>query len=153
MNAMARYRSILGILLAAIATFLVSCGGASVAKVPTYTPTMLEQIQTLTPRVTGMRDRFPELEGYIQNKSWVDIRSFIHGPMGELRLRLGRVANQLLPNDASQAKALIDDLAVHLERLDAAAADYNQVESGKQYRLALDDFDAFFELVPSLPAE
>jgi photosystem II protein PsbQ len=150
---MTRYRSILGILLAAIATFLVSCGGPAVTKVPTYTPTMLEQIQTLTPRVTGLRDRFPELESYIQNKSWVDIRSFIHGPMGELRLRLGRVANQLLPNDASQAKALIDNLALHLERLDAAAADYNQVEAGKQYRLALDDFDAFFELVPSVPAD
>ncbi|MGD1905069.1 MAG: photosystem II protein PsbQ [Leptolyngbyaceae cyanobacterium] len=146
---MARYRSVLGILFAVVATFLVSCGGPQTAKVTTYTPEMLEQIQILTPRVVGMRDRFPELEGYIQGKEWVNIRSFIHGPLGEIRLRLGRIANQLLPSDVSQAKALIDDLSVHLEQLDAAAAEYDPVESGKQYRLALDDLNAFFELVPS----
>jgi photosystem II protein PsbQ len=146
---MAKLRSLLGLLLAAIAIFVVGCGGGNVAPPTTYSADQIAQIQIYAPRVTELRDRFPELEGYIQTKDWVNIRSFIHGPMGELRARLGRVAARLLPQQAAQAKALADDLAVHLERLDAAAADFNQIEAGKQYRLALDDFDAFLDLVPA----
>ncbi|WP_008309816.1 photosystem II protein PsbQ [Leptolyngbya sp. PCC 6406] len=148
-----RYRPILGLLLAVIATVLVSCGGPSVTQVPTYTPDTIAQIQSFNAGVITLRDRFPELEDYIQNKDWVNIRSFIHGPLGELRARLGRVTARLLPQDASQAKTLAESLAVHLERLDAAAAEYNQVVAGTQYRLALDDFDAFLQLVPSPTGE
>jgi photosystem II protein PsbQ len=150
---MTRYRALLSVVLAAIATFVVGCGGPSAAKVPTYTPDKLAQIEIYTPGVESLRERFPELEGYIQTKDWVNIRSFIHGPMGELRERLGRLSARLLPQDASAAKALADEIGVHLEQLDAAAADYNQVEAGKQYRLALDDFDSFLNLIPAAPAE
>jgi photosystem II protein PsbQ len=143
-----RFRSILGFLLAAISVFIVSCGGPDVSQPKTYTGDQLAQLQVYAPRVTELRDRFSELEDYIQNKDWVNIGSFIHGPMGELRARLGRVAVRLLPQDADQAKALADELAVHLERLDAAAQEYNQIEAAKQYREALDDFNAFISLIP-----
>ena len=146
---MARYRSLLGLVFAAIAVFVVGCGGAKVSQPTTYTADQIAQIEIYTAPVTELRDRFPELEDYIQNKDWVDIRSFIHGPMGELRIKLGRLAVRLLPQDAKQAKTLADDLAVRLERLDAAAEEYNQIESANQYRKALDDFDAFLALVPS----
>lgn len=145
---MARYRSLLAFVLAAITVLAVGCSGANVSLPATYTTDQIAEIQVYTPRVTELRDRFPELEDYIQNKDWVNIRSFTHGPMGQLRVRLGQVAVRLLPQDAKQAKALADDLAVCLERLDAAAANFNQIESGKQYRLALDDFDEFLSLIP-----
>ncbi|NER84598.1 MAG: photosystem II protein PsbQ [Leptolyngbya sp. SIO1D8] len=145
---MARYRSVLGFVLAAITVFVVGCGGANISQPNTYTPDKLAEIQIYSPRVTELRNRFPELEDYIQKKDWVNIRSFIHGPMGELRARLGRVAVRLLPQDAEQAKVLADNLATHLERLDSAAESYDQIQSGKEYRLALDDFDAFLSLVP-----
>ena len=150
---MTRYRALLSVVLAAIATFVVGCGGPSTANAPTYTPDKLAQIEIYTPGVESLRERFPELEGYIQTKDWVNIGSFIHGPMGELRVRLGRVASRLLPQDAAAAKALADEIGVHLEKLDAAATDYNQVEAGKQYRLALDDFDSFLNLIPAAPPE
>lgn len=143
-----RFRSALSFLLAVIAVLIVSCGGSNVSQPTTYTSDQLAQIEIYAPQVTELRDRFPELENYIQNKDWVNIGSFIHGPMGELRARLGRVAVRLLPQDAEQAKALADDLAVHLERLDAAAQEFNQIEAAKQYREALDDFDAFISLIP-----
>ena len=145
---MTRYRSFLGLILAVITVFVVGCGGGNISQPTTYTSDQIAEIQVYTPRVTELRDRFPELEAYIQDKDWVNIRSFIHGPMGELRVRLGRVAVRLLPQVADQAKALADELAVHLERLDAAAEAFNQIESAEQYRLALDDFDAFLSLVP-----
>ncbi len=150
---MIRLRAVVGLMLAAIATFLVSCGGPGGSPtVTTYSPDQLAELAVFTPGVTSLRERFPELEGYIQAKDWVNVRSFIHGPLGELRARLGRVSVRLLPQASGQAKQLADDLAVHLEKLDAAAAAFNQIEAGKQYRLALDDFDAFLDLVPDSQA-
>jgi photosystem II protein PsbQ len=143
-----RFRAALSFVLAAISVLIVSCGGSNVSQPTTYSGEQIAQIEIYAPRVTELRDRFPELENYIQNKDWVNISSFIHGPMGELRARLGRVSARLLPQDAKQAKALADELAVHLERLDAAAQEYNQIEAAKQYREALDDFDTFISLIP-----
>ncbi len=147
---MGRFRPLLGIVLAIVATCLVACGGPA-AKIPTtYSPTMLQQVELYTSPVTDLRDRFPELEGYIQAKDWVNVQSFIHGPMGELRARLGRLSNQLLVKDQPQAKTLAQDLFGHLERLDEAAATNQQVIAGQEYRNALDDFDAFLNLVPAV---
>lgn len=147
---MARFRPLLGVILAAIATFIVSCGGSPPQQPLTYTPEVLNQVQIYTPGVVALRQRFPELEEYIQRENWVDVQSFIHGPMGELRARMNRLASTLLPDDEKQAKSIAEDLYVHLERLDSAAQDNNQVLAGKEYRSALDDFDAFLDLVPAI---
>ncbi|TVP67833.1 MAG: photosystem II protein PsbQ [Leptolyngbya sp. LCM1.Bin17] len=146
---MGRIRPLLGVVLAVIATCLVACGGPA-AKVPTtYTPEVLQQVELYTPGVAELRDRFPELESYIQDQDWVDVQSFIHGPMGELRTRVTRLAATLLPKDQPQAQALAKELYGHLERLDEAAANGQQVIAGQEYRNALDDFDSFLRLVPT----
>ncbi|WP_240966564.1 photosystem II protein PsbQ [Nodosilinea sp. P-1105] len=146
---MGRIRPLLGVVLAVIATCLVACGGPA-AKVPTtYTPEVLQQVELYTPGVAELRDRFPELESYIQDQDWVDVQSFIHGPMGELRTRVNRLAATLLPKDQPQAQALAKELYGHLERLDEAAANGQQVIAGQEYRNALDDFDSFLSLVPT----
>jgi photosystem II protein PsbQ len=139
----------LGIVLAVIATCLVACGGPA-AKIPTtYTPEILQQVELYSPGVAELRDRFPELQGYIQKQDWVNVQSFIHGPMGELRARVNRLAATLLTKDKPQAQALAKELYVHLERLDEAAANGQQVITGQEYRNALDDFDSFLNLVPT----
>ncbi|PZO38628.1 MAG: photosystem II protein PsbQ [Leptolyngbya sp.] len=139
----------MGILLAIAATCLVACGGPA-AKIPTtYTPAILQQVELYTPAVAALRDRFPELEGYIQTKDWGNVQSFIHGPMGEMRTRVNRLANSLLTKDKPQAQAIAQELYTHLERLDEAAATNQQVIAGQEYRNALDDFDSFLSLVPT----
>ncbi|MEM1309884.1 MAG: photosystem II protein PsbQ [Cyanobacteria bacterium P01_C01_bin.70] len=143
-----QWRSLVGLVLALLATCLVGCGGAKVSEPTTYTGEQLAKIEILAPRATELRVLFPELEQFIQDKDWVNISSFIHGPMGELRVRLDRLATRLLPADAKQAKYFAEEVAKHLEKLDAAAEAYNQVEAGNQYRQALDDFDAFISLIP-----
>jgi len=146
---MGRFRPLLGIVLAIAATCLVACGGPA-AKIPTtYTPAILQQVELYTPAVAALRDRFPELEGYIQTKDWVNVQSFIHGPMGEMRTRVNRLANSLLTKDKPQAQAIAQELYTHLERLDEAAATNQQVIAGQEYRNALDDFDSFLSLVPT----
>ncbi|NEQ45324.1 MAG: photosystem II protein PsbQ [Leptolyngbya sp. SIOISBB] len=143
-----RLRSVLGLVLAVVATCLVGCGGAQVTQPTTYSAEQIAQLEIFAPRVTELRDRFPELEDYIQSKDWVNISSFIHGPMGELRVGLDRVAVRLLPQDAEQAQYYADEIGAHLEKLDAAAADYNQIAAGREYREVLDDFDTFIGLIP-----
>lgn len=147
-----RFRMILGLVLAFVATCLVGCGGSDVSQPTTYSGEQISQIEIYAPRVTELRDRFPELENYIQNKDWVNISSFIHGPMGELRARLGRVTARLLPSDAEQARYYAEEIGKHLERLDTAAEEFNQIEAAKQYREALDDFDQFISLIPTQSA-
>ena len=146
---MGRFRPLLGILLAVVASCLVACGGPA-AKIPTtYTPEILQQVELYTPAVAELRDRFPELQGYIQQKDWVNVQSFIHGPMGEMRTRVNRLAGTLLTKDKPQAQALAKEIYSHLERLDEAAANNQQVIAGQEYRNALDDFDSFLSLVPT----
>lgn len=147
---MARLRPLLGMLLAVVATCLVACGGPA-AKVPTtYTADILQQVELYRPGVESLRDLLPELQGYIQNQDWVNVQSFIHGPLGELRARMNRLAATLLTKDKSQAQALAKELYVHLERLDEAAANGQQVLAGQEYRNALDDFDSFLGLLPKV---
>jgi photosystem II protein PsbQ len=146
---MGRFRPLLGILLAVVASCLVACGGPA-AKIPTtYTPELLQQVELYTPAVAELRDRFPELQGYIQQKDWVNVQSFIHGPMGEMRTRVNRLAGTLLTKDKPQAQSLAKEIYTHLERLDEAAANNQQVIAGQEYRNALDDFDSFLSLVPT----
>ncbi|ASC72906.1 photosystem II protein PsbQ [Halomicronema hongdechloris C2206] len=146
---MARYRSVLSLVLAAIATFVVGCGSANQAQPPSYTPERLEQIETYTPRVISLRERFPELGDYIQQKDWINLQSFIHGPLGELRTRLNWLASQLIPPERERAQELAQEVFRHLERVDLAADERNQVQANQEYRHALDDFDAFIELLPN----
>ncbi len=143
-----RWRAVLSLVLAVIATGIIGCGGAEVTQPTTYSAEQIAQLEIFAPRVIELRDRFPELEDYIQSKDWVDISSFIHGPMGELRVGLDRVAVRLLPQDAEQAQYYADEIGTHLEKLDAAAAEYNQIAAGREYRAVLDDFDAFIGLIP-----
>ncbi|HIK46207.1 MAG TPA: photosystem II protein PsbQ [Leptolyngbyaceae cyanobacterium M65_K2018_010] len=146
---MGRFRPLLALVLAIVASGLVACGGPA-AKIPTtYTPTILQQVELYSPAVAELRDRFPELQSYIQKQDWVNVQSFIHGPMGELRARVNRLAATLLPQDRGPAQARAKELYVHLERLDEAAANGQQVIAGQEYRNALDDFDSFLSLVPT----
>ena len=145
---MRRYRAVVGVLLAAIATFLVSCGGGPAAVAPTYTPEKLTQLQSYVNRIETSRERLPELESYIQKDNWVNVDNFTHGPLGELRSELTRLSNQLLPDDQPKAEGLTEDILGHLQNIDVASKDRSYDEAMAQYREFVDDFDAFLSVVP-----
>lgn len=147
---MGRLRPILGVVLATVALLIASCGGAPTQQATTYTPEMLQTVRIYTPAVTKARERFPELAEAIQDEDWVEVQSFIHGPLGELRARLDRLGRTLLPQDQEAAQVLAQDVFSHLERLDEAAINRQQVIAGKEYRNALDDLDTFLGLVPEV---
>ena len=145
---MRRYKAIVGVLLAAIATFLVSCGGGPEAVAPTYTPEKVAQITNYVRRLESSRNRFPELLNYIEKDNWVNVDNFTHGPLGQLRAELTRLSGQLLPEDQPKAKALSEEILGHLENIDEASQERNYGEALSQYREFVGDFEALLSIVP-----
>ena len=145
---MKRYKAVVGVLLAAIATFLVSCGSGPAAVAPTYTPEKIAQVRTFVSRIEAKRDRLPELLDYIEKDNWVNVDNFTHGPLGQLRAELMRLSNQLLPADQPRAKDLSEEILDHLVNIDEASQNRNYGEAISQYRQFSDDIDALLNVVP-----
>jgi len=145
---MKRYKAVVGVLIAAIASLLVSCGGGTEAVAPTYTPEKLSQLTSYVTRLESHRDRFPELLNYIEKDNWVNVDNFTHGPLGQLRTELLRLSNQLLPDDQPKAKALSEEILGHLQTLDEASQDRNYSTAVSQYRELVGDYEALLSIVP-----
>jgi photosystem II protein PsbQ len=146
---MARQRSIFSLLLVILATFLISCGGPSVAVAPpTYTASHLEKIQEYVPDIQAVRDRSKELQQLIQNQDWINVGNFIHGPITEARLNLTYITPNLLPKDQSTARQITRDLLNHLVKIDRAAKIGNTQQALSNYKATIADIDKFLELLP-----
>ena len=146
---MVRYRSILSLILALVATFLVSCGSPTDAKVPqTYTTAQVEQIQEYVPSILALRDRMKEIPSMIQRRDWIDLSDFIHGPLGELRLKMTYVTRNLLPKDQEGARETTRKLFDDLVKIYQAAEQSDPKKALLNYQDALKDLDAFLKYVP-----
>lgn len=147
---MPRFRSILSILLVLVTTLLVSCGGSPSAQIPTtYSPEKIEQLQVFVEPINEARQQLSELKGFIADQNWVDTRTFIHGPLGQLRQEMLGLSRELLPKDQKQATDLAKKLFADFERLDAAAKDRSALRAQAQFQEASTDFDAFLNLIPN----
>ncbi|MBW4520656.1 MAG: photosystem II protein PsbQ [Scytolyngbya sp. HA4215-MV1] len=145
---MAKYRSILAILLAFVTTLLVSCSSPAKAKPPTYTSAQLEQIQIYQSDINAMQQRLPELATLIQKREWTNVRNFIHGPLGELRSQTSRLIRNLLPNAQPEAEKLAKNIFGRLIKIDFAAESTNYDLAIRSYGELRRDLDAFFQLLP-----
>lgn len=147
---MARYRSILSLILVIVTTFLVSCSSPTVAKAPpTYTATQIEQIQQYVPDIVSLRDRMEnELIKLVKRRDWINVSNFIHGPGGEMRLKMTYVTRNLLPQDQSQAREVTRSLFDNLVKIEQAAEASDYQKATLNYREALADIDSFLQLIP-----
>jgi len=132
-----------------VTTFLVSCSSPSQAKIPTvYTPEKIAQLEPYRAPIATARAKMATLQDLIASKNWVDTRTFIHGPLGELRQDMAIVSRKLLVKDQKPAQELAKELFGHFERIDAAAKDRDSAAAQAQYAEAIKDFDAFLNLIP-----
>lgn len=147
---MARYRSILSLMLVIVASFLVSCSSPSAVKLPeSYTVAQIDVIQRSVPEITALRDRMSnEIQAMIQRRDWIGVSNFIHGPLGELRLEMINISRSLLPKDQDLARELTRDLFDHLVKIDQGAKEAQPQKVTLNYREALADIDNFLQLVP-----
>ncbi len=148
---MSFFRPLISLLLVCVTVLLVSCSDGSQVKAPTYSDAQLAKIQLASKGVATLEGRLSELADLIDKKDWNNVRSFIHGPLGELRTRLVGVSRELLPAQRQQALDMGKEIFVHLNKIDAAAADNNQLLAASNYSEALKDFATFDSLLPELP--
>ncbi|HEY9699182.1 MAG TPA: photosystem II protein PsbQ [Trichocoleus sp.] len=147
---MLRYRSILTLILVAITTLLISCSNPTpTVEGPLYTSAQLEQIQKYTDDLQIFRDRMLELPPLVQKDAWTDVASFIHGPLGELRATMSRLARTLEPTKQKQALTASKEVFEHLILIDEASQSRDRTKALRNYNEALKDFDAFLNLIPS----
>ncbi len=140
-------RSIVAWMMALLVAFLASCG--SPAPPPTYSDAQLQQIEQYTAGIEALRDRMDELETFIQKDDWVNVGTFIHGPLGDLRSKTNYLTQSLLlPKDKEPVLDAAKEVFADLENIDVAALEANKSQALKDYREALADFDNFLGLVP-----
>jgi photosystem II protein PsbQ len=146
---MVNYRSVLSVMLAAIAFFLISCSSpTAVAPGPTYSAAQLEQIQTYTAEVKELRERLLTIPPLVQQKRWTDVQSFIHGPLGELRFKMSKLARTLEPKVQATALESAKDVFGHLILIDEATLTQDSRKALLNYNRALEDFDTFLKYIP-----
>ncbi|MEG4392757.1 photosystem II protein PsbQ [Microcoleus sp. BROC3] len=145
---MTRPRSFLALMMAFLMAFLVSCSSVE-AKIPTtYTAAQIQQIERYVPTLTEFRSRMDKLGTLIQNRNWVDTRTYIHGPLGDLRNTMKTVSASLLPKSQQQAVDLTKSLFADLVNIDLAAKDLDYAKVTASYQKAVNDFDSFLQLIP-----
>lgn len=149
---MAKYRSVLSVLLAFALVLLLNLGAVAEAKTKakpaTYTPEQLELIQGYADELAAARDRLPELATLIQSQDWTFTRNFIHGPYGELRTTMLNLARNLLPSAQEPARKAAKAVFDNLVAIDQAAQDQNYKVAIRNYAETLRDFEAFLQLIP-----
>jgi photosystem II protein PsbQ len=131
-----------------ISVFVVSCGDGSQAKAPTYSATQLAQIQITTKNVTALTDRLPELSAMIQKRDWNNVKSFIHGPLGDIRILMSALSKQLLPGTKEKALAASKEIFVHLNKIDEAAGNNDLPGASRNYDEAIKDITTLFNFAP-----
>ncbi len=142
------FRPLISLLLVFVSVFMVSCSDGSQAKAPTYSATQLAQIQLANKGLTGLRDRLPELATLIEKRDWNNVKTFIHGPLGDIRTRMAGLSRELLPGSKEQALAIGKEVFVHFNKIDEAASDNDYKLAIRNYGEALKDLESFSKLIP-----
>lgn len=148
---MARQRTFISVILVFITTFLLGCGGPSVATAPpTYTPAQLEKIQEYKTDILAVRDRAPELQSLIEKRDWVKVGNFIHGPVTEARYDMNYIVPNLLPKEQPTAQKVARDLTSSLVKIDQAANAGNQRVALSSFDAAFSSIEKFLDLLPEV---
>ncbi|MEM1167985.1 MAG: photosystem II protein PsbQ [Cyanobacteria bacterium P01_H01_bin.35] len=140
-------RSIVAWVMALLVTFLASCG--SPTPPPTYSDAQLQKIELSAAGIQTLRDRMSELGSLIQKEDWVNVRTFIHGPLGDLRSKTNYLTQSLLlPKDKTPVLNAAKQVFEDLEDIDVAGAEGDKKQALSEYKKAVADFDTFLGLVP-----
>lgn len=150
---MSRFRSLISVVLVLFTVFLVSCSSPA-PKAFVYTPEQTAAIQRYSNNIQDMRDlMLSKLPVLIQDENWIDVGTFIHGPLGEIRTKMSNLSRNLAPNLQPQAREAAKEVFEHLNRIDEAAIEQNFAKAETNYREAVKDINAFLELVPGRLSE
>ncbi len=102
-------------------------------------------------RITQLSDRLGVLEKYVDSNNWNNIRTYIRGPLGEVRRDIAYLAQGLSGNAKQTARNLGKAIADDLVKLDFAAK--NNDASGVQsaFDQVTQHFEQLLALLPKSP--
>jgi len=147
---MSRLRPVFSLILVSLATLLISCGGPNVAVAPpSYTQSQIQKIQEYVPEIVAVQERGSELQKLIQNKDWIDVGTFIHGPMAEARLNMNFIISNLVPEQQKEARKIVRNTFNNLVKIDQAADERNSQKALAAYDAAFGDISQFLDLIPA----
>lgn len=145
---MARFRPLISLVLVLFSVLLVSCSSPA-PKAFVYTPEQMAAIERYATDIQDMRGQMlSKLSVMIQDKDWVDIGTFIHGPLGEMRTKMSNLTRNLDPKLQAESQDVAKEVFGHLVSIDEAASERNFEKAAFNYREALKDIDAFLQLAP-----
>jgi photosystem II protein PsbQ len=150
---MSKYRSFLAAALAVVmvlfVTFVSPAEAKSKSRAQVYTADQITEIQGYAREVNMMRDRITtDLKALVDKEDWVFTRNFIHGPLGELRLKMLTIARDLFPDAQAKARDLAKDTFTALANLDKAAADKDSRALSRSFKDLVKSLDEFDALLP-----
>lgn len=137
------------LLAVVFATALVLTSFSAVAPTAVASPNtgiVLAQASKYTTDLQPLRDRLSELEGYVDDGDWNNIRAFIRGPLGELGPLTRHLGDELPASAQKRGRRTIKLLADHLNKLDAAAAKNNSTTAAREYDSVVSTFDQVLSL-------
>jgi photosystem II protein PsbQ len=146
---MFRFRTLISLLLVIVATLLVSCSSPQASIPTTYSLEKIVQLQRMAVPLEEYRAKMSTLAQFIGDRNWTDTRTFIHGPLGQLRKEMLSLSRSLLPKDQGKATELARETFTHFEQIDIAAKEKSLDLAQFHYQAAVKSLDSFLNLIPT----
>lgn len=102
-------------------------------------------------RISKLSDRLEVLQKYVDSNNWNNIRTYIHGPLGEVRRDIAYLAQGLQGTAKQSAKALGKAIADDLVKLDFAAKNTDAAAVQSAFLQVTQHFDQLLALLPQSP--
>ena len=99
------------------------------------------------PQLQKLQSQVDVLQGYVDGQEWLEVQSYIHGPMGLFRRQLAAIERKLPQAQQAALADKFEDLPQLMNELDEAAGNYSAARLAStqaKIRAALDDIAASF---------
>ncbi len=77
-------------------------------------------------QVIKLQSQVETLQEYVDGREWLEIRSFIHGPMGQVRRQLFFISQKLPKDKQASLEDEIEAVSANLNVIDEAAENYSE---------------------------
>jgi photosystem II protein PsbQ len=114
-----------------------------------YYYAQLNKLSKSANQVESLRSRLEAFQPAIKKREWSTVHKDVAALLPELKQKMMEVTDQLDLSDRILARAISTEVFIHLERIDEADEIYDYQAAETNYLQALQDFDAFLDLIPT----
>jgi photosystem II protein PsbQ len=115
--------------------------------IPAIAPAIAAPNPIVMERLEVFKERFNNLEGYVKAQNWPTIKTYIHGPFGQVRQDIRQATGGLSTKDRVTAKNLTKQFVADLVKIDFAASDRDIDRTEAAFEQSRNDFDRLVSLI------